>query len=136
MTSDIRTVRHIESAVRGRANCVQDSQERYPGFTNECPVAWRMEMLERLRTLNVCSFQSAMPTSSKLPQGDLEPDGTLEADPIEQYVQRSVDAGLTPASVVCSYLDISTSYSYSSYTHRRQRQRYPGATENPMNPVP
>jgi len=110
MTSDIRTVRRIESAVREHANCTRDSQEHYPGSVNECPVALRMEMLERLRTLDVRGFQPAVSTSSKLPQGDLGPGGTLEADPIKQHVQRSVDAVLTPASVVCSYFAISTPY--------------------------
>jgi len=111
MTSDIRTVRHIESAVRERANCARDSQEHYPGSINGCPVAWWMEMLEKLRILDVCGFRPAMPTPSKLPQGDLGSGGTLEADPIKQHVQRSVDAVLTPASVVYSYFVISTPYS-------------------------
>ena len=69
---------------------------------DEGPVAWRTEMLERLRALDVCSFQFAVPTPSKLPQGDLGQGGIIEVGPIEQHVQGSIDAELlTPASVVC-----------------------------------
>ena len=101
MTSDIRTVHHIESAVRERANCARDSQEHYPESIDGCPVVLRMELLERLRTLDVCGFQLAVPTPSKRPQGGSEPGGILEASSIEQHVQRSVDAELlTPAPVV------------------------------------
>ena len=111
MTSDIRTVRHIESAVRERANCARDSQEHHPGTVDGCPTAWRTELLERLRALDVCGFHPAMPTPSELPQGDLGPGGTLEASPIKQ-VQRSANAeSLMPASVVCSYPVISAPYS-------------------------
>ena len=112
LTSDTRTVRHIESAVRERAYCARDSQERYSESTNECPVAWRTEMLERLRILEVCDFQLAMPTPSKLPQGDPGQGGILEVSPIEQHVQRFVDADpLAPASVVCCCFVISGPYS-------------------------
>jgi len=108
MMNDISTVRHIESAVRERANCARGSQEYYPESINGCPVAWRMELLERLRTLDVCGFQLAIPTPSKRPQEDLGPDGVLKASPVEQHVQMSVDAELlTPASAVCSYFVIS-----------------------------
>jgi len=120
MTSNIRTVCHIESAVREHANRARDPQEDYPEPTNGCPVAWRMELLERLRALDVCGFQPATLMSSKPPQEDPGPSGTLETDPTK-HVQRSVDEEpLKPASVVCSYLALSTPYSlliiYSSYT--------------------
>jgi len=99
MTSDISTVRHIESAVRERANCARDPQEHYPISVNGCPVAWRMEMLERLGTLNVCIFQPVVPMPSKQPQRDFGPGGILKAGSIEQHVQRSTDAELlTPAT--------------------------------------
>jgi len=112
ITSGISTMRHIESAVRERVNFARDPQEHYPESIAGCPVAWRMELLERLRALDVCSFQPSVPTPSKRPQGDLGPGDTLEADPIEQHVQRSVDVELlTPASVVCSYLGTSAPYS-------------------------
>ena len=114
MTGDTRTVRHTESAVRERANRARDPQGHYPEPTDGCPIAWRMELLERLRALDICGFQPVTPTSSKPPQGDLGPGGTLEADPTKQHVQRSIDSIdvelLTPASVVCSYLAFSTSY--------------------------
>jgi len=108
MTSNISTVRHIESAIRERANCARGSQEYYPESINGCPVGWRMELLERLRTLDVCGFQPAVYTPSKRPQGDLGPDSILEASPVEQHAKRPVDAELlTPASAVCSYSVIS-----------------------------
>ena len=136
MTSDIRTVHHIESAVRERANYARDSQEHYPEPINGCPVVWRMELLERLRALDVCGPQPAVATPCKRPQGDLGLGGILEAGPIEQHVQRSVDAELlTPAPVVRS-VPILLSLCHtpcSSSAHHRQHQRYPNATENPPN---
>ena len=56
MTNGTRTVRHIESAVRKRAECAKDSREDHPGSTTEHLMALRTEMLERLRALNVCGF--------------------------------------------------------------------------------
>ena len=46
MTSDTRTVRHIESAIREHADCAQDLCEDHPGSAIECLAAWRAEMLE------------------------------------------------------------------------------------------
>ena len=139
MTSDIRTVHRIESAVRERANYARDSQEHYPESINGCPAVWRMELLERLRTFDVCGPQPAVPMPSKRPQGDLRPGDILEASPNEQHVQRSVDAKLlTPAPVVRS-VPILLSMSHtpcSSSAHRRQRQHYPNPTENPTNLAP
>ena len=78
---------------------------------DEGPVAWRTEMLERLRALDVCSFQFAVPTRSKLPQGDLGQGGILEVSSIEQHVQGSIDVDLlAPASVVYYCFVISTPY--------------------------
>jgi len=112
MTSDISTMRHIESAVKECVNCARDPQEHYPEFIASCPAAWRMGLLEGLRTLDVCSFQLAVPTPSKRPQGDLGPGGTLEADPNEQHVQGFVDVELlTPAPAVCPYLITPAPYS-------------------------
>ena len=112
VTSDIRIVRHIESAVRERANCAQDSREHHPGSINEGPVAWQTEVFERLRTLDARGFQPAVPTPSELPQGDLGQGGILEVSPIKQHVQGSVDAKLlAPLSEVCCYFVISASYS-------------------------
>jgi len=137
VTSDIRTVRHIESAVRERANCARDSHEHSPGSIDGCPVVWRTEMLERLRALDVCGFQPAMLTPSKLPQGDLGPGGILEAGTIKQHVQRSTDAEpLIPPSVVCPTLISLRHTSRSSSVRRRKRQRYLDAAGNPMNLVP
>jgi len=140
MTSDISTVHHIESAVRKRTNCARDSQEHYPESIIGCPVAWQMEILERLRALDVCDFHwFTMPTPSKRPQRDLGPGGILEASPIEQHVQKSVDAELlTPAPAVRSVpISLSPPHTpYSSSAHLRQRQRYPNAMENPTNLAP
>jgi len=112
MTSDNSAVRYIEFAVRERAKCSRDSQEYYSEFINGCPTAWRIELLERLRTLNVCGSQPVAPTPSKRLQGDLGPGGIFEACPIEKYVQISVDVELfTPASMVCSCFVISEPYS-------------------------
>ena len=111
MTSDTRTVRHIESAVKERANCARDSQEHHPGSIDEAPVAWQTEVLERLRVLDVCCFQLAVPTRSKLPQGDLGQGGILEVGSIEQRVQGSIGVDLlAPASVVCYCFVISIPY--------------------------
>ena len=112
MTSDIRNVYRIESAVGERAKCARDSQGHYPESINGCPVVWRMELLERLGTFDVCGPQPAVPTPCKRPQGDFGLGGVLEASPIEQHVRRSVDAELpTPTSVVCSCFVISVPYS-------------------------
>ena len=110
MTSDIRTVRHIESAVRERVNYARDSQGHHPGSTDECPVAWRMEMLERLRILDACGLQ---PIRSESPHGDLGQGDILEVGPIKQHVHGSVDAELlTPPSEVCCCFVISATYSF------------------------
>ena len=112
MTNDIRNVYRIESAVGERAKCARDSQGHYPESINGCPVAWRMELVERLGTFDVCGPQPAVPTPCKRPQGDFGLGGVLEASPIEQHVRRSVDAELpTPNSVVCPCFVISAPYS-------------------------
>ena len=67
ITNDTRTVRHIESAVRERANCTRDSQEPYPESTNDCVVFCRTKLLEKLRALDVCGFQFMLPTAFKPP---------------------------------------------------------------------
>jgi len=123
MTSDISTVHHIESAVRKRTNCARDSQEHHLESIVGCLVAWRMEILERLRVFDVCGFHwFTIPMPSNRPQGDLGPGGILEAGPIEQHVQRPVDAELlTPAPVVRSVpISLSLPHTpYSSSAHRR-----------------
>ena len=48
MTSDIRTIRHIESAVRDPTNCVQHSPEYQTGPAEERIIAWRAELRELL----------------------------------------------------------------------------------------
>ena len=112
MTNDIRIVSHIESVVRERVNCSRGPQEYHSGSIDEDPVAWRTEVLERLRALDVCGFQLAVPTRSKLPQGDLGRGGILEVGPIKQYAQGSVDAELlAPISEVCCCFVIYATYS-------------------------
>ena len=96
ITSYIRTVRHIESAVRERANPTRDLWERRPRFVNECIIAWQAELLEILSVFEVRSCQLTIPTISQPPQG-----GVLEASEIKQHVQRSADAEPSvPASVM------------------------------------
>ena len=56
MTSDTRTVRHIESVIGEYADCARDLQEDHPRSVIERLMAWREEMLERLRALDVRDF--------------------------------------------------------------------------------
>ena len=92
MTSNPRTVRHIESAIRERADCAQDLWEDHPGSATERLATWRTEMLERLRALDVCDFRLTMPTPSEPPQVGLRRGGALEVGKIRQHVQGSIDA--------------------------------------------
>jgi len=97
ITSDIRIVRHIESAVRERTNSTHDSREYHPWFTNECVTTWRAELLEILSVFDVRSCQLTIPTSSQPPQGHLAQGGASKL----KHVQRSVNTGPSvPASVM------------------------------------
>jgi hypothetical protein len=66
ITSDTRTIRHIESVVRERASCALDLQEHYSGSTRECLVAWQAEMREILRFFDVRGCHLAVPTVPEL----------------------------------------------------------------------
>jgi hypothetical protein len=67
ITSGIRTVRCIESAVGERAKCAGDSREHHPGPTKECLVAWRTELQEMQILFDVCACHLTVPTAPKLP---------------------------------------------------------------------
>jgi len=95
ITSDLRTVRDIESVVSERVNCALDLQEHHLGFTNECLIAWLAKVWEILRALDVRTSQFTLHTPSKLPQEDLR-GGVLEASEIK-HVQGSVDAEPSPS---------------------------------------
>jgi hypothetical protein len=62
--SDIRTVRHIESVARERANCARDLREYHPGPTKECLVAWRAEIREILGFFDVRGYHLTVPHNS------------------------------------------------------------------------
>ncbi|KAF9642627.1 hypothetical protein BDM02DRAFT_2008189 [Thelephora ganbajun] len=62
-----RTIRHIESAVRERADCVYDLQECHPGCTRECIIVWREELSEMLRVFEVRGCQLTVPIASQPP---------------------------------------------------------------------
>ena len=67
ITSDTRTIRHIESVVSERANCACDLREHHPGSTYECLVAWQAEMRGILGFFNVRGCHLTVPTVPKLP---------------------------------------------------------------------
>ena len=106
MTNGTRTVRHIESAVRKRADCAKDSREDHPVSTTECLMALRTEMLERLRAFDVCGFQLTARMTSQLPQGDLGKGSALKVDEIK-HVQRLVNvesSALASVAVCCCFV--------------------------------
>ena len=93
ITSDIRTVRHIESAVRERANRSRYSREHHPGSTGERVIAWRAELLEILNLYDVHRRQltTSVPITPQLPKVDPGRGSALGVREIEHCVQRSVD---------------------------------------------
>ena len=66
ITSDTRTIRHIESVVCERASCARDLPEHYPGPTQECLAAWQTEMQEILKFFDVRGCHLTVPTVPKL----------------------------------------------------------------------
>ena len=100
MTSDARTVRHIESTIREHADCARDLCEDHPGSATECLAAWRTEMLEKLRALDVCDFHLTIPTPSEPPQVGLRQGGVLEVDEIRQHVQGPIDTEPTAPALI------------------------------------
>ena len=79
ITSGIRTVRLIQSAVSERANCAGDLRGHYPGPTKERLVAWRTEIQEMQIFCDVCACHLSVPTAPKLPQGNPELDDAFIA---------------------------------------------------------
>ena len=104
ITSDTRTIRHIESVVCERTSCAPDLREHYPGPTQECLVTWQTEMQEILRCFDVRSCCLTVPTVPKLHQGDLELVNALIAGENESYVQGS--SKTKPYKYVPNGLDI------------------------------
>ena len=112
VTNNTRTVRHIESAIRERADCAQDLWEDHPVSTTECLTVLQTEMLEILRALDVCDFRLKMPTPSEPPQVGLRWGGALEVDEIRQHVHGSMDAEPSaPALIVVRCFVICAPYS-------------------------
>lgn len=60
MTSIIRIMRNIESMVSERQNGGHDFWEHHPDSTEELLAAWRRELREMLRTLDVRDYQLTM----------------------------------------------------------------------------
>ena len=99
ITSDIRTLRHIESAVREHASCAGD---HCPVPTTKCLTTWRAELLEILSFCDVCGFQLTTITVSKPLQRGLEQGGVLEVNGMKQRVHGFVNVGApAPTPVVC-----------------------------------
>jgi hypothetical protein len=65
ITSDTRTIRHIESAVCERATCARDLREHHPGPIQECLVVWQAEMQEMQRFFDVRGCHLTVPTVPK-----------------------------------------------------------------------
>ena len=86
VTSDLRVVHRIESAVVQRANCDPDLREHHPGSTKDRLMTWRAEAWNILGVFDVRDSQFALATVSKPPQGD------LDISEIDQRVHGSVVA--------------------------------------------
>jgi len=71
VTSDIRIICHVESAVVERAKCDHELRKHHPGSTKECLVALQTEVWEMLGVFEVFDSQLAIAKVSKPPQGDL-----------------------------------------------------------------
>jgi hypothetical protein len=104
ITSDTRTIRHIESVVCERASCAPALREHYPGPTQECIATWQTETQEILRFFDVRGCRLTVPTITKLHQGDLELDNALVAGENESRVQGS--SKTKPYKYVPNGLDI------------------------------
>ena len=99
ITSDIRTLRHIETAVNEHASCAGD---HCPAPITECLITRGAELLEILSVCDVCSFQTTTTTVSNLPQGELEQSGVLEVNGMRQRVHGFVNVEApAPTPVVC-----------------------------------
>ena len=66
LTSDIRIVRAIESAIRVRAGRARDSHESQPGSAEEHAIVWRVELRELLGVFEVRDHQFTAPKISEL----------------------------------------------------------------------
>jgi hypothetical protein len=65
ITSDTRTIRHIESVVCERATCARDLREHHSGSIQGCLVVWQAEMQEMLRFFDVRGCHLTAPTVPK-----------------------------------------------------------------------
>ena len=108
-----RTIYNIESMVNERQNGAHDS----PGSTEERLTAWRTELLEVLRILDVRDCQLAVPKNSKLLQGDEGPDGAHLVSENRKHVESPSDTE-TPAPASIAVRCLLTSVHHSSSTTR------------------
>ena len=89
ITNDTRSIRHVESMVRERANCGRNLWGSHPGSTEEYLIALRAEIWEILRVVDVHGFQLTTPLLSEPLQRDLGWGSALQAYGAE-HVRRSV----------------------------------------------
>ena len=61
ITSGIRIMHNIKFTVSERHKAVRNSREHHPGSTEECVTAWRTELWEILRVLDVGVCKFAVP---------------------------------------------------------------------------
>ena len=103
--SNLRTIRNIESMVIERRHRAHELREHHSDATKGRLIAWRTELLETLRILDVRDRLFTMPTTLEPPQGDVMLDNVHEAGEIKHQAQGSIDAE-TPTSasmVVCCF---------------------------------
>lgn len=98
ITSGIRTVRAIESAVRERVSCAGDSRENNSSSGEEYITAWRAKLCEissmlYLRLFELTATKPAVPQPS---HGDLRQVSALGPGTHQEHVQRY--AGSEPVS--------------------------------------
>ena len=103
--SNLRTIRNIESMVIERRNRAHELREHHSDSTEGRLFAWRTELLETLRILDVRDRLFTMHTTLEPPQEDVVLDNVDATGKIEQQAQGSIDAE-TPTSasmVVCCF---------------------------------
>ena len=92
LTSNVRVVHHVESAVGERAKCTRELREHHLGSTKERLMVWRAEIWEILGAFEVCGSQLTTAVISKSPQGDLKRGGVLEVGETNQLLHDSIYA--------------------------------------------
>ena len=92
LTSNVRIVHHVESAVGEQAKRTRELREHHLGSTKERLMVWRAEIWEILGAFEVCGFQLIIVVISKSPQGDRKRGGVLEVGETNQLLHGSIDA--------------------------------------------